>query len=171
MRTAIFIGIAALFLAALGGCGNGVVGASQDQGEFKDLASKFEDESRSNGFELGGITRTIPIQFGETKPTEFAVCQTSDLGEPRIKVNQSQWATLSDNMKEEVIFHELGHCALGRGHIETRISLHDEDGTTEANVPESIMNPFLVPGETYHKNRKFYIRELFSTEIGVEDPT
>lgn len=55
---------------------------------------------------------------------------------------------------EEVIFHELGHCVLRRGHIGGKIN----------GKVISIMNPYILEPEDYDENRDYYIKELFLGE-------
>lgn len=74
---------------------------------------------------------------------------------PRFKaiaVNSNIWNTLGDLGKEQVMFHELGHCAGGLEHIDT---------LTAGGCPLSIMYPAGF-GDTYcyFTFRSYYINEL-----------
>jgi len=70
---------------------------------------------------------------------------------PLIKVDFAYFQTLGDLGKEELIFHELGHCELKRDHDEEMIG----------NRPKSIMYPTTF-GDTpaYQEFHEEYIKEL-----------
>lgn len=61
----------------------------------------------------------VEVKFGDTEDKEFAVCYPYF---NQIVVNPKGWEDLPLENKEEVILHELGHCALGKlDHTETGI--------------------------------------------------
>jgi hypothetical protein len=67
--------------------------------------------------------------------------------------DKETWPTYSDSEKEELVFHELGHCVLDRDHDSTKI-----DG-----MPMSIMYPYdSIPA--YPIFRDAYIKELFTKD-------
>jgi len=76
-----------------------------------------------------------------------------------ITIDRKFWERADKTYKEIVMFHELGHCALGRKH---------NDETTPIgpfiDIGNSIMNSYvdMVPGGFYLDNRDEYLRELFS---------
>ena len=67
-----------------------------------------------------------------------AVCKLYSTGYREMVIEQSYWDNAGDYGKEELIFHELGHCVFNLGHDE---SLRDN------NCAASIMNPYLF-GDT-----------------------
>lgn len=71
---------------------------------------------------------------------------------PKIVLNTTHWEKLSLASKEQLIYHELGHCVLGRPH-ETRL---------ENKTPVSLMYPYHLGTEIYVSNYASYISELFS---------
>lgn len=72
---------------------------------------------------------------------------------PKIVLNTNWWSRLSVASQEQLVFHELGHCIMGRGHTTT------VDG--QGN-PVSIMYPYHL-GETMYVNKyASYMAELFS---------
>lgn len=73
-----------------------------------------------------------------------------------IIVDQKFWnrSDITDIQRTELLFHELGHCILGRKH-DTRLS---------NNLPESLMYPHLVSMSyfpMYRANESYYFDELF----------
>jgi hypothetical protein len=77
---------------------------------------------------------------------------------PHIRVKTADWEKADDTLKEAILFHELGHCLLGRVHLD----LLDEDRT-----PRSLMTRMLIDSGTYAKKRDHYVEELFS---GAPEP-
>lgn len=67
-----------------------------------------------------------------------------------IEIDRDYWETQDEFGKEELIFHELGHCVLNKGHNEHKMG----------ECPASIMYPNLVPG-CYKQHREYYLAELF----------
>ena len=101
--------------------------------------------------------KTLPLRiyFGAVK-TESTIGECWHDDEVRdIVVNEALWGELEELEREEFIFHELGHCLLGRPHILTRIVMAGQ------NIPESIMHPHVFDGALYGAYREYYIRELF----------
>lgn len=75
----------------------------------------------------------------------------------RIAIDPNTWSQLSETARHALIYHELGHCHLNRGHLDT-----NGGPGLPSYVPSSIMNErrfqdsFL---EYYHVQ---YMHELFS---------
>ncbi|MCB0417744.1 MAG: hypothetical protein H6617_00785 [Bdellovibrionaceae bacterium] len=73
-----------------------------------------------------------------------------------VDFSSSAWRSGSGTFKEMLVFHELGHCLLGRGHTNTSYS----DGRKE-----SIMNSYIFSQSTYRAYRDEYLKELFSANV------
>lgn len=80
-----------------------------------------------------------------------AQCQKNPGQSPLIIVSQVYWPQFDVKMREELIFHEMGHCVLNRGHRP------DENN----EMPLSIMNPVIFGGLAYLGNYNHYMHELF----------
>lgn len=108
----------------------------------------------------GGLTAitSIQIEFGNAEGA-VARCSKTFSG-PIIRVQRSAWGfvgnELGESGREQFLYHELGHCVLGRDHVDG----HVDDG--HAMVPKSIMyhNP-AIPHDVYQKHRARLIKELF----------
>ena len=82
----------------------------------------------------------------------LAVCY---MNMERVVVDRNLWKEMDETHREVLIFHELGHCVLGRYHIDY------VDGV----CPASIMHPLLpVAARCYERNRPYYIQELFTED-------
>lgn len=81
-------------------------------------------------------------------------CHSSDEAPNIVEVDEDFWQSASYTEREYVVFHELGHCVLGRDHA---------DGRTAAGICESIMNSGLTNCKVNYttSNREEYIDELF----------
>jgi hypothetical protein len=129
--------------------------------EFNQFVSKFQTyaNSRKVKVDLGNIniqfdnsllgTNTIGVCYGNTK---------------KIGINMIFWDSWTKQKKtnamEELIFHELGHCALFRSHS-TELS----NTNTSTKVPSTIMYPTFINADTYTLNQTYYINELFNPNI------
>lgn len=94
----------------------------------------------------------INIKFRDLPGHTGGVCYTLT---KKIEIDEPKWKNDKDEYsKEEVIFHELGHCVLNLGH-----DYHIKRGT---RCPISIM---YYKGASYkrcyRKYRPYYIMELF----------
>lgn len=87
------------------------------------------------------------VVWGETIQGAAAQCNT---GSKTITVNKASWLTMTPIQKEFVIFHEMGHCALGR--------------SDHVTAYPSLMNAALYLGKIsfYESNRDRYLEELFT---------
>lgn len=71
---------------------------------------------------------------------------------PRIVIQREFWDQATPQEKENLIFHELGHCVLDRDHTQTFLP----DGR-----PESLMYDYLLDSGMYQLHRAYYLDELF----------
>lgn len=74
---------------------------------------------------------------------------------PIITIDRTFWNQSTDDIKTEVIFHELGHCWLNIQH-------HD-DNLLASGWPESIMNTNVFDGTQFTINYDYYVNQ----EIGL----
>lgn len=116
----------------------------------------------------GSVTHTT-MRFGSS--STFAVCRTSWWGDKEIIVNRELWNHFArrpdaDAFREILIFHELGHCALGRlehqdERLEVRIQIQGRSQIV--NAPSSIMASYLNLEDLAFilSEKEAYYRELF----------
>lgn len=83
---------------------------------------KFEEEGRLRGFEIDleaeGITGVIE-EIAEDRVAGTCTYGTHLPGD--VVIDAQFWNNSSFNFKEMVVFHELGHCFLRRGHKEAAL--------------------------------------------------
>jgi hypothetical protein len=123
---------------------------------FQDYVHNFETVSAQEGQSIQ--IDDLIVQFGDT-PTlnETGVCEWADNETPKITVNERIWNTLNDYDRQEVIFHELGHCILKRVHQTSEIMGYN--GSVQ--IAESVMYPYRISGTIYRDNIAHYNDELF----------
>lgn len=82
------------------------------------------------------------------------ICYSYTNGDRRIEIDPTYWANSSDNGKEQLIFHELGHCVFNLDHNDNRLDIKDY-GT----IPASIMNSYAFGEQWYYETFKEYYRK------------
>jgi hypothetical protein len=92
------------------------------------------------------------LGFNVTDGGVNGLCTLSDASSPTVSIDPTYWSVASDAQKENLVFHELGHCLLSRVHVTTL----NADGT-----PASMMFPYTLAGSIYLQNHAEYIAELF----------
>lgn len=125
---------------------------------FSDYVHNFEQVAAQEHQPL--VINDLVVSFGDTPNlNETGVCEWAENTTPTVIVNQRIWNTLNDYDKQEVIFHELGHCILRRVHQSTEIMAYNNT----MQIPESIMYPYRITGSVYRDNMVHYNDELFLT--------
>ena len=76
----------------------------------------------------------IKISFDDRESSIAGTCYTYTDGYREIKIDRDYWNSINSNAKEQLIYHELGHCILDLG--------HNDDYSVKAGYycPDSIMN-------------------------------
>lgn len=91
----------------------------------------------------------VSVGFGPTSGNVVGKCLLHG-SYRKITIKKDYWDSVSEVQKEQLMYHELGHCALGLGH---------EDGLLSNYCPASIMYPFAF--EYCYKNfPEYYKKEL-----------
>ena len=144
-----------LFLS-VAGCGS-----TYDVGPFGRYLRNFKTQAHLHGREV--TVSKLQVAFGDTPEGTQGFCTFSSVPQfdwaiefaivPVIHLRQGAWDEASEWEREALIFHEFGHCLLGRAH-ETR--WNDEE-----DRPLSLMYPRKFNGEKYQKYRDYYVDELF----------
>lgn len=117
---------------------------------FQKYVDKFNAELKTNS--------VVPIVFGPMDPKFAGLCYKWTNGYAEVHIKRSFWEVATEEQREELIFHELGHCHLNRGHNDDRIIIGGY------SCPESIMNSQVFHvGEIdncYKVDYNHYITEL-----------
>ena len=120
--------------------------------DFKVLANDF-----------GTTLQKESITFSFTEffwgSSTVGLCRFYSRGPNQIELSRSNWNRGTETFKEMLLFHELGHCALGRGHF---------NATHSGGRPESLMNSWLFSQNFYRQHRDEYLKELFTSLSGAQ---
>jgi len=119
--------------------------------EFAPFVTEFEaDFGRSIG--------NFPVTFAAQSGNVIGVCKIWSDGYRMIEIDPEYWNNLnvSDASRKALIYHELGHCILNRGHDDSYIS-----SPTYGSIPKSIMNSYLRYELAYPSLQAYYTDELF----------
>ncbi|MBI1859597.1 MAG: hypothetical protein HYR96_01600 [Deltaproteobacteria bacterium] len=120
-------------------------------GEFASYVSTFEAEAAARGQELH--VDNLVIKLDSSLPNTIrAQCQERPFATPTIAVNQTIWDKSSDEDKEALLMHELGHCVLHRDH---------KKGDFPDGTAISLMRAVSPYGKSYEAHRQYYLDELF----------
>ena len=132
--------------------------------------SQYVDRFESTG---GKQIKNLEFVFGDTsyldRPGEFTVygfCQKGTVQKQKllvtevyeirkIVINPRIWATLTAADKEQLAFHELGHCVLERGHK------NDLIGGRSASIMHQYHNEV---SRSYTASYNYYMKELFNKQ-------
>ncbi len=130
-------------MATVAACGEHV-----EVNEFQKYVDTFQAEARLRGKDIE-ITRLI-IEYGDPSPMSdnsatVGVCWHLPLQVPRIVVDREFWDMINDDAKEQLIFHEMGHCVLGQDHREN-----------------SVMEPSVLDPGYYRAHRTELLDEFFN---------
>ena len=123
---------------------------------FSPAVSQFQSDS----VKIKGVAQSLEnltIEFSAPgallSQREAAVCDQNG-GIKTIQVDPIWWSSHDEIYQKNVIYHELGHCVLGRGHRNDIL-----DGMHYA----SLMNSYSYVNDAFYlDNEKYYINELFN---------
>lgn len=98
----------------------------------------------------------VPIVLKTIEQRYAGVCLVYSNGYREIQINKNAWDRYSYEQKEQLIYHELGHCVFNKGH----------DNTTRENCPNSIMRSYMFSqyeiNECYLPEYEHYMHNLGS---------
>ena len=84
--------------------------------EFLPYINLFEEEAQSRSVDISSRLENTSITFNDLGSDSAGQCLTYSDGRKEVQINQLKWPTYSEQEKEILIFHELGHCVLDREH-------------------------------------------------------
>lgn len=121
----------------------------EDLREFTSVNPEFEELYQEFEGICGIDPHFVTIDFGTTERSEvMAQCDRYSSGN-QITVKQSFWEHSGPEMRRWLIFHELGHCALGKDHDERR------DGLRPLSIMVSVI-PLSAPFYLQEHRAEYY---------------
>ena len=140
-----------LFFIVLMGCGR--TPTPEEKQEFTPYLQRFVQHSNQRGRPVSG---DLNIVYGSFKGSHLGMCDEGWLRSSHVEINRDAWRTASEPTREMMLFHELGHCLLGRSHLDEEANLKNY------RIPASVMNTHGVSGSLYQRFQNYYLNELFS---------
>jgi len=116
----------------------------------------FQREAAKYGLEVDYASANVTAEIYDIDEGSVAgSCTTNGHTIRHITIDQSFWSRASHLTREMVIFHELGHCILARGHTESAF---------QNGICTSIMRSGLGDcADAYTTtNRDYFVEELFT---------
>ena len=122
------------------------------QPEYSSIVQEFVDTGRSLGVPIALLSLDVrsgdPSEF--KNPQELAFCEINPGMTPQVVVRKSYWDAAGISDRRELLFHELGHCVLGKPHRDDHVC---------------IMNTYHLGPKVYNPATYAYFdRDLFLTE-------
>lgn len=117
----------------------------------------FENEAQKQLQQSDFKVGDIPVNFGDPEHPEYVgVCFTYSDDRREVILRKEWWETADEKARQALIFHELGHCRLDRGH-------HDETISTESrDIRVSMMHSRMVYLNDYREMEEEYHKELYT---------
>lgn len=104
--------IATVTMMMLVGCGKTLV----IDPDFQPLVDDFNHIADQHN---GPHAENLIIEYGDSRNVSAGATCYQDFGKtPTIKVDKKTWIAMGDVSRKEMIHHEMGHCVLGRVHIQ-----------------------------------------------------
>ena len=135
---------------------------------FADYLQRFENEGTSRGHNLNPQTTGLIMEFGTLSSGTAGLTHYET--PVRIQFDKAYWDDISNNagsdfMKEDLVFHELGHALLNRSHLNS--TLANDDWKSIMCGGDKVNNrPWNI--DYKGERRKYYLDELF--DINTVEP-
>ncbi len=120
---------------------------------------RYEEEGRARGIDIDLRAKRITGVIQEISEDGVAgQCTYSSFRPNHIMIDQTFWNRASTRAREFVVFHELGHCDLGREHREASFA----NGTCQSIMRSGVG----TCRDNYNSvTRPTYLNELFDTDF------
>lgn len=142
---------------------------------FETQVAAFEDASIEQGQPIVITDLIIELNDNIHGQGENGLCTENSNQTPLILIDATFWATASDQGKEALVFHELGHCILQRSHVKVVdsnyvpasimfpcASVYNDTGLQGMVTCNGIRTNVMTDVDSYQQNRQNYINELFN---------
>ena len=126
--------------------------------QFTIYLNKFITEANSRNYKIDITKFDVRINFSDLKLEYEGKCKLGKI--KQITINESLWQKLDTLQRELLIFHELGHCVLGRGHKNETFPTGECKSIMDGKEEDfECSNNYYCP---YWKS--YYLDELFNPE-------
>lgn len=142
--------------------------------QFHEYVDDFVKDSK------GSVTQRqlymTSMEFDDLEGSIAGMCIPNPLGS-QIYVDVDWWNSHTDRLdREQLIYHELGHCVLLRMHTEPskdggfygwlerlvyRVGIKEDPTLLPDRCPISYMDPYTLDSSCINSHRDYYIEEMF----------
>jgi hypothetical protein len=153
MKFIILLSLTGVLVSACGSTTNLPSPVIQIEAQFQPYVNQFIQASSTVNkptIITSLIVQMVPTLDNDQEAGVVGECTTSN-GYPTINIGENYWDTVGEDSRQQLFFHELGHCVLGRVH---RPDLNNGEDL-------SIMNPYVMDSAIYEANINQYFYELF----------
>ena len=117
---------------------------------------RFIYEASIRGLDVAYETSQVPARIADIDEANvIGTCSWSSNHAHNITLDQSYWRSATDMQREFLVFHELGHCVLGRDHVDNS----DANGNCISMMSSGTGNCRVFYGQS---NRTRLVDELFA---------
>jgi hypothetical protein len=103
------------------------------------------------------VSVRVPIVLKKLHANKAGVCLVWSDGYREIQINSTHWQFFTEEQKEQLVFHELGHCVFDLDHDDSLMP-------NNSNCPNSIMRSFMfspVEGaDCYVPEYQHYVEDI-----------
>jgi len=90
---------------------------------IQEYFDRFVHEASLRNLDVAYATSQVDAQIGDiTEPNVIGQCAWSQGHNHSITLDQNYWRNANDMQREFLVFHELGHCVLGRDHVDSEVA-------------------------------------------------
>ncbi|MFT4566092.1 MAG: RNA polymerase sigma factor (sigma-70 family) [Saprospiraceae bacterium] len=149
------VAMASMLILLIISCSEEVDSILEIDAAIAPIIEAFEEEAANRGRIINITEERIGAVFDETTDNAAGQCVAKSNGEHYIRIDAEYWKNASGLQREFLVFHELGHCVLGRSH---------EDGKVSGGQCMSMMTSGVGGCDINYstQTRVAYIDELFS---------
>ncbi len=132
---------------------------------FEEYVQRFIAEGAARGKNINFDDTGLLIEFSEKIVNDASgYCF---LGEHHIVIDKAEWSALTDDQKDFLLFHELGHCELDRRHKNDQFN--DDSWKSMMRGDPLLGDQERIPVPYFGFRINYYLDELFNENIAAPD--
>lgn len=120
---------------------------------FEEYLTSFEMEANARSVDIDEGIENLSIVFNDGSEDVVGQCVTFTDGHTEVRIDEETWSRYTATQREILVFHELGHCLLGREHNNEK-----QAGKCVSIMRESASTCIISFDES---EREDYLNELF----------
>ena len=151
-----------LFLIGIYSCQKDEVTYDVDPA-FEDYVQSFIAEAAVRGKDINFDDTGLLVEFSDQIVN--GASGYCFLGEHHIVIDKTEWNALTENQKEFLMYHELGHCELDRRHKNTQFN--DDTWQSMMRGDPLLGNQDRIPVAYFGFRKEYYLDELFNENVSA----